>query len=258
MPGSAVLTLAGVALMYFVMLPLMLRVLIMLGASLHLNQVTPEVDARARVVLEQPQTVIALRASPPASPEPGSVWMLWPDMKLYVAPLDGSAAIESRAPSNLPLIAQTFRLSEYISFVLLLFVGIVIAFQMPLVVVLLGWVGLVSVDWLRKQRKYALFVCAVLAVVITPPDVVSMLIMLLPLYGLYELGILLLVMAPAAAVADGRVFSFARLRQSRRSDKPPAGPAQTHRSAQMDATVPRSRLIEQSGDRASDADGGDS
>ena len=81
-----------------------------------------------------------------------------------------------------------------------------------------------------------------------------MLVMMLPLYALYELGILLLVMAPASAVAEGRVFSMRRFRR-RQSDNQREPMDQPRKPAQPDLTVVRSRSAGDSG--AADADGGE-
>jgi hypothetical protein len=167
---------------------------------------------------------------------------------------DGTAEILAIPLAPKPVIAQEYRLSEYIGFVLLLFLGIAIAFQMPLVVVLLGWLGLASVDWLRSKRRYALFVCGIVSAVITPStDVISMLVMLVPLYGLYELGILLLTIAPASKVAEGTVLSWKRPRTQ--PDKSPAPPAQTASPAQMDGTVTRQSTAAQHTGSAVDDEG---
>jgi sec-independent protein translocase protein TatC len=113
------------------------------------------------------------------------------------------------------MIAQEFRLTTYINFVLLLMLGIVLAFQMPLVILLMGWMGLVTASGLRSKRKYAIFVCAAVAAMITPADALSMLMMLVPLVALFELSIMLLVFAPASAVAEGTVLKRGRPRRSR-------------------------------------------
>ena len=102
------------------------------------------------------------------------------------------------------LVAQQFQLSSYLSFVLLLMMAIAIAFQMPLVLLLLGWVGIVTPQWLRDRRKYALAVLAVISVLITPQDIISMLMMLVPLYMLYEVGIAMMAWLPASRVAGER------------------------------------------------------
>ena len=78
------------------------------------------------------------------------------------------------------------------------------AFQLPLAVLLLSWIGIVKVETLRKRRNWALLVCAIVAALTTPADVFSMLIMLIPLYMLYELGILLATWLPASRMARGR------------------------------------------------------
>jgi sec-independent protein translocase protein TatC len=83
----------------------------------------------------------------------------------------------------------------------MLMFAIAIAFQLPMVMLLLGWLGVLNPDWLRKNRRYALLVLALLSAIITPQDIVSMLMMLIPLYMLYELGIQLIVWVPMTRVA---------------------------------------------------------
>ena len=147
-PGSTILTISGVMLMYFVMLPLMLHVLVQFGTGLTLPP--PNVPDRiASIIAETDQVPIRLDA--PEDPVAGAVWLQFPDMFLFAAigQDDGTVVIE-RVPSlSSGRIRQAFRVSFVINFTLLLMLGIVIAFQMPLVVVLLGWLGLVSESWLR-------------------------------------------------------------------------------------------------------------
>ncbi len=211
-PGSALLTLLGIALMYYVMLPLMLLVLVQVGSSLDLGATGGVEDPRVVAILEDMPS-IPVRYKAPPSPRPGEAWILAPAMDLYVAvepdpkAPDGPAVEIVGVPRGTgPVIAQEFRLTTYVNFVLVMMLGIVIAFQMPLVILLLGWIGLVSADQLRARRKYAIFICAVVAAVVTPADALSMIMMLIPLVALFELSILLLVMVPASAVAEGRVF----------------------------------------------------
>ncbi len=226
-PGSGVLTVCGVVLMQYAMLPLMLWVLIGVGKGLDLGEPGPRLPVEAQIALEEASEV-SLVTTEPVDPQAGDVWLTWPDFdRLSVAYDDAAGGVSvSEVPRGRSMITQEFRLSFYINFVLLLHLAIVIAFQMPLVIMLLGWLGMVSADWLRDNRKYALLICAVISAVITPADVVSQLMMLLPLYGLYELGILLLVFAPAQRVAEGRIFSLtpsnksvARDDQSRQSEQ---------------------------------------
>ncbi len=211
-PGSAILTATGVALMYFVMLPLMLQVLVMFGASLRFDDPAPAHDPRVAAVLSA-EPDVKLRTEDPASPDPGDVWLRVPELTFHVAVAQEAAAgggslveVVRVRPDQGSMITQEFRITTYINFVLLLLLGIVIAFQMPLVIVLLGWLGLVTPKELRAKRKYALFGCAVIAAVITPADALSMIIMLVPLAALYELSIILLIFAPASTVAEGTLW----------------------------------------------------
>ena len=213
-PGSTVLTMAGLSLMYFVMLPLMLRILVLFGTSLHLGGATA-MDPRIAAAIEGSPDIRVQLANPEA-PSPGDIWLRWPQMEMYVAVVpndpDVAAAVEIlRVPTpSGSIISQEFRLTTYINFVLLLMLGIAVAFQMPLVILLMGWMGLVSEKELRAKRKYAFFACAATAAVITPADAMSMIIMLIPLVALYELSILLLVIVPASRVAEGTLLQRRR------------------------------------------------
>lgn len=89
------------------------------------------------------------------------------------------------------IFTQQLRASEYISFVGRVLLGFGVVFEIPVLILLLSSAGLVSVRLLRRSRKYALLVIAIISVILTPPDPFSMLLMMGPLYLLFELGILL-------------------------------------------------------------------
>jgi sec-independent protein translocase protein TatC len=100
-------------------------------------------------------------------------------------------------------IRQDYRISEYLSLLLSLALAFSVAFQTPVVVLLLGWAGFINNTFLAKYRRHSLFGCAVVAAFLTPGDVTSMIMLWVPLYGLYELGGLLLRLFPAHRVAAG-------------------------------------------------------
>jgi sec-independent protein translocase protein TatC len=81
--------------------------------------------------------------------------------------------------------------SNYLSFVLSICNPLGIAFELPLVVLILARIGLVTATFLSRVRKYAFLILLVLAAVLSPPDIISMGIFMVPLYGLYEFSILL-------------------------------------------------------------------
>jgi sec-independent protein translocase protein TatC len=79
---------------------------------------------------------------------------------------------------------------EYFSLALRLFLAFGVMFELPVLMVLLGKVGVVSKPFLVKNRKYALLIALVVAAILTPtPDVVSQLLMAGPLVLLYEVSI---------------------------------------------------------------------
>ncbi len=83
------------------------------------------------------------------------------------------------------------RISEWMGFVLMLPLGFGIAFQLPLVMLLLNWIGLVSIEAYMKQWRIAVMVIFVLAMLLTPADPYSMLLLAIPLTGLYFIGVAL-------------------------------------------------------------------
>jgi sec-independent protein translocase protein TatC len=68
-------------------------------------------------------------------------------------------------------------------------------------VLLLGWAGVIEPKGLGKYRKHALMACAVAGAILTPADPISMLVLAVPLYFLYELGLILCLVLPAERVA---------------------------------------------------------
>ncbi|SDL69666.1 twin-arginine translocase subunit TatC [Sediminibacillus halophilus] len=80
---------------------------------------------------------------------------------------------------------------EYFSFMLMTSIPLGFLFEVPLVLMFLTAVGLVTPDKLGKVRKYGYLLMAVVSALITPPDVISQIIVLGPLIALYELGVLL-------------------------------------------------------------------
>jgi sec-independent protein translocase protein TatC len=81
------------------------------------------------------------------------------------------------------------RVSEYLSLIMTLILAFGICFQLPIVLTLLGQVGIVSSEQLRSGRKFAIVGVFVMAAIFTPPDPFSQIGLALPLLGLYELAI---------------------------------------------------------------------
>jgi sec-independent protein translocase protein TatC len=77
-------------------------------------------------------------------------------------------------------------IGEYMSFFVTTALAFGAAFELPLVIVILGMMEIVSQAFLRKNRRYAIMGLAVMAAIITPPDLLSMVLMLMPLLILFE------------------------------------------------------------------------
>src|SRR5260364_80611 len=91
---------------------------------------------------------------------------------------------------NAPLNVQmTTDISHYLSFVLTLFVAFGMAFEVPVAVVLLVHTGALTVEKLKKSRPYAVVGAFIVAAIVTPPDVISQLMLAVPLVALYEAGL---------------------------------------------------------------------
>ena len=88
-------------------------------------------------------------------------------------------------------VAASISIQSYVSFLLTVFVIFGLVFELPVVSVLLTGLGLVKAEWLVKGRKVMVVLIFVLAAIITPPDVVSQIMVAVPMIGLYELSIVL-------------------------------------------------------------------
>jgi Sec-independent protein secretion pathway component TatC len=201
-PLSTLLAACGLALMYFAILPLMLRGLIAMSGNIPtLVDVTPSSTAVG--------PTLPLLAADPAAPTPGSSWVNTTEHTVRVAVPFGDSGTQAEILS-LPMVRpgtlmQVYHLSNYISLIIMLALGTALSFQVPVVTLLLGWMGLVDAPMLRKWRKFAFFGALVVAAIVGPGDMLSLGLLTGPLYLLYELGILLLVVAPASRVARGAV-----------------------------------------------------
>ena len=82
-------------------------------------------------------------------------------------------------------------ITSYLDFVLTLFLAFGLAFEVPIATVLLVWTGLVTPATLGRQRPYVFLGAFIVGMLITPPDVISQILLALPAYLLYEAGIIM-------------------------------------------------------------------
>jgi sec-independent protein translocase protein TatC len=94
----------------------------------------------------------------------------------------------SYAPSGVQMMTD---IDKYLSFVLTMFLAFGITFETPVVVVVLVRLGIVGLDKLRSARPYVIVGAFVIGAIFTPPDVISQLLLAIPLWLLYEVGLVI-------------------------------------------------------------------
>lgn len=121
--------------------------------------------------------------------------VMWFFLAMQQLPQDGEVAI-----SLMP------KVSEYLSLIMTLVLSFGLVFQLPVVTTLLARVGLLTSDWLREKRKFAIVAAFIVAAVLTPPDPMSQIGLALPAILLYEVSIYMarLVEKKRAAEVAGR------------------------------------------------------
>jgi sec-independent protein translocase protein TatC len=90
-----------------------------------------------------------------------------------------------------PSIANEFDITSYVSTLSMLVLASAIMFQLPVVVYFLSMSGLVTSKMLKSYRRHSIVVILIVSAIITPPDVISQLLIAMPILVLYELGILI-------------------------------------------------------------------
>jgi len=175
--------------------------LILFGSNIAKSPVeTGELPPEVTVAMLNESAMPVLEQDPPlAELRPGAQWLNAErsEIRIFLG-ADRIRVIRLRSDA---LIAQEYRIGEYISLLFGLGIVFALAFQLPAVMLLLSWVDLLRPGTLTPYRRHVGFTCAALGVVLTPQDPWSMILLGSALYLLFELGILMMKYIPATVVA---------------------------------------------------------
>jgi Sec-independent protein secretion pathway component TatC len=186
-PLSIGLLITGVLFVYFIVLPMTVNFFLTFNGGIPLPRdlAGPQNVQNAKLPVQVP-----VLEGDPAAPPPGSIWFNSPESQLKIMLPGTPPELRVLTFSSQNLIASTITLDDYIGFVLTLMLVFGLSFQLPLVLMALVRVGLVEIEFLKKQRRIVYFIMTIVAAIIAPGDVVTtMVALLIPMFLLYELGI---------------------------------------------------------------------
>lgn len=148
--------------------------------------VPPPVSVDGAVTLMQVPQVI----DDPEKPAPGQMWVNTSQNALKIRVGDRTMVTYLAVSA---MFSPLINLHDYISFALFMTLGMVIAFQLPVAMMIGGWVGIVDSATLKNARKMVVLICVIAGAVLTPSsDPISMFAVAIPLWMLFELGLFLM------------------------------------------------------------------
>ncbi len=107
----------------------------------------------------------------------------------YFATLPLALQVMFRIGDWIGVSAGPIKIKSYVTFCLHLMLGFGLAFELPVLLVTLGHLGIVSSKQLREKRPHVIVILLALAMLLTPPDIFTQLLMAVPLIVLYEISI---------------------------------------------------------------------
>lgn len=195
-PASIGLFATGAVFMFYIVLPIVINFFIEFGEEITVSDLEPSWIDKMLVgdtgddVTNQSTDIqlsrIVMVATDPTDPPLGSEWYNTTRNMRCVMTEKGVYSIPMHPSQNLSAVKSQFGLSQYVGFVMMLTLAFGLAFELPLVVLFITSMGLVSVTDLKKSRRFIAFGIVVAAAILTPPDVISQLLLAVPMMILFE------------------------------------------------------------------------
>ena len=130
--------------------------------------------------------------SDPADAAEGAIWINAQEGKLKAVVRGRTRIVGLQSDQMLSPMPQ---LGQYVKFAAMMMLGVTVAFQLPVVMLVAGWTNLFDPSAVASLRKYALFISFAAGAVLTPTDALSMFVLAVPLYLLFEVGLVLMKLA---------------------------------------------------------------
>lgn len=193
LPMSLVLSVMGVVFMYIVVLPVLLAFFVSFTTDIYIPA-SPKASVPEGTVFPTIPTL----AGDPEAPTPGQMWINSEQGQLRIAVPDASGAVlvQSCELFKTSGIIQQPKISDYVDQLVTFSLAFAAAFQAPVIVLLLGWMRFLSIETLGKYRRHCIMAIVLLAALMTPPDPISIFLLAVPLYILFEFGVVLLRVFP--------------------------------------------------------------
>ncbi len=195
---SVVLFILGVVFMYYIVLPIVLNFFVSFNLTFPIPDWEP--NRLERLLLGKEDVIapspledalnIPMLASDPENPGAGSLWFNQSSGYLKLSGPDGQMyQTKLRAVENVSAISNQYSIEFYTSFILRLSLAFGLAFQVPIVVIFLAISGIATVEGMAKARGYVILSFTILSALLTPPDVISQILLAVPMVILFEGGL---------------------------------------------------------------------
>ena len=195
-PASIGLFATGAVFMFYIVLPIVINFFIEFGEAITVESLEPSWINRLIVgdtpsdKIELPTDLeldrIVMLPEDPVDPPVGSEWYNTSRNQRCIMTEKGVYSSPMHPSKNVSVVKSQFGVSQYVSFVMMLTLAFGLAFELPLVILFLTSMGLVSVTDLKKYRRYIFFGIVIAAAILTPPDVISQLLLAFPMFILFE------------------------------------------------------------------------